>query len=184
MWHSEGIQDIFHLFFYTFEFCIDAFKVLVAESALLRWNHESFALMKELHYSQLCRLMPVSLLPENAIRIHQNKQKSLKIYFLLRTIETVAGRVQRSLQRMHKCKCGNWARVKYVCIFCLMPTFWKFLINSENKPPFPSHRRRVQMKDVSIVFLLVDVYFVISPSWNGCLFLQHSYLYSLCTLYR
>lgn len=36
LWHSEEIQDIFHLYFYTFEFYIDAFKVLVAESALLR----------------------------------------------------------------------------------------------------------------------------------------------------
>jgi hypothetical protein len=38
--------------------------------------------MYELHYSQLCRLVPVSSLPGNAIRIHQNKQNSLKIYSL------------------------------------------------------------------------------------------------------
>ena len=36
MWHSEEIQDVSHLCFCSFEFYRDAFKVLVAESALLR----------------------------------------------------------------------------------------------------------------------------------------------------
>lgn len=45
MWHFEEIWDIFHLRFFTFEFYNDAFKVLVAESALLRGNHEPFDLM-------------------------------------------------------------------------------------------------------------------------------------------
>lgn len=47
----------------------------------------------------------------------------------------------------------------FVWKFCLMPAFWKFLINSENKPPFPSHRK-VKIKYVRIFSLLVCVYFV------------------------
>lgn len=95
MWHSEEIQDIFHLFFCTFEFHIDAFKVLVAESALLRWNHEPFDVMQELHYSQLCHLVP-----GNAIRIHQNKQNSPKIYFLSKNNRNSSGKGKGSLKRM------------------------------------------------------------------------------------
>ena len=92
-------------------------------------------------------------MPSGFIKINKTL---LKFTFGLNTIGKVAGSVQRSLKKRHNIW-GNQTSIKYVYVFlsasfASCQHFWKFLINSENKAPFPFHRGRVEIKDVSVVF--------------------------------